>query len=273
LVAIVNEADVQPQQIGKRATRRAMLTAEAAPATRVIADRITLEAGGSCKLDVPDTGLGWMQVLAGSVTVQCGEQASLTDTCVALLPPASRFDLSSDSGAELLYALVPRAAELDERFMADPPRFKVVDWSREPVLDSKHDSRQRVYVATPGLFNTRAIKAEIISYPRRTTGSNHHHEGAEHFAYVISGSTTGYADEAPHRYRAGDSFTTPMANGITRRPVRTRNIASPNSSCPAITGRSGRTRIESARGFRRGAIHAAKRRSARSARMIRDRRR
>jgi quercetin dioxygenase-like cupin family protein len=204
LVAIVNEADVQPQRIGKGATRRAMLTADAVPSARVIVDRLTLADRGSCEVDVPDTGLAWIQVLSGSLTVSCGEQASLTDTCVALLPPASRCRLSSASGAELLYALVPRAAELDEKFRAEPPRFKVVDWSREPVLDSKHDSRKRIYVATPQLFNTRAIKAEIISYPRGTTGSNHHHEGAEHFAYVISGSTTGYADETPHCYRAGD---------------------------------------------------------------------
>ncbi|MGZ8203314.1 MAG: cupin domain-containing protein [Burkholderiales bacterium] len=182
-----------------------MLTADAVPSVRVFADRLSLEGAGSCELDVPDTGLGWVQVLAGSVTLRCGEeQDSLTDTCVALLPPGSRCCLSSDSGAELLYALVPCAAELDDTFRADPPRFKVVDWSREPVLDSKHDSRKRIYVATPQLFNTRAIKAEIISYPRGTTGSNHHHEGAEHFAYVISGGTTGYANEARHRYRAGD---------------------------------------------------------------------
>jgi hypothetical protein len=81
-----------------------MLTADAVPSVRVIVNRLTLESGGNCELDVPDTGLGWMQVLAGSVSVRCGGHDSLTDTCVALLPPASRCRVSSASGAELRYA-------------------------------------------------------------------------------------------------------------------------------------------------------------------------
>jgi quercetin dioxygenase-like cupin family protein len=85
-----------------------------------------------------------------------------------------------------------------------PLALKVVDWAREPVLDSKHDARKRIYVATPKLTGTKALKAEIIIYPKGTTGSNHHHEGAEHFMYILEGSTTGYSNEEPHQYKAGD---------------------------------------------------------------------
>jgi len=36
--------------------------------------------------------------------------------------------------------------------------------------------------------------------------SNHHHEGAEHFQYILSGSGTVFLSEEPHPIRAGDTL-------------------------------------------------------------------
>ena len=205
MVTIVNEASVDGEPFGRNASRKRLLTRERVPSVRVLADRISLRAESACDLHIPQDGLAWIQVLSGRLSLACGsEDEAIGETHVALLPPGSHSRLTSSMGAELLYAEVPRAAEIDSDFSANPPVFKTIDWTREPVLDSKFDARKRVYVATPKLFGTKAIKAEIISYPKATSGSNHHHEGAEHFMYVISGSTTGYSNEAPHRYRAGD---------------------------------------------------------------------
>ena len=104
----------------------------------------------------------------------------------------------------LLYATVPDAARFDAAFTSSPPSFKVVDWTREPILDSEHDARKRIYVATPKLFGTKAIKGEMIIYPPGTQASNHHHEGAEHFMYVLKGKGTAYANESPIPVRQGD---------------------------------------------------------------------
>ena len=99
---------------------------------------------------------------------------------------------------------VPEAGRFDAGFRTNPPQFKLVDWTREPVLDSQHDARKRIYVVTPKLFGTKAIKGEMIIYPPGTVGSNHHHEGAEHFMYVLSGSGTTYANEKPIKVMRGD---------------------------------------------------------------------
>ena len=72
------------------------------------------------------------------------------------------------------------------------------------MLNSEHDARQRIYVATPGLFSTRAIKGEMIIYPPGTQAANHHHEGAEHFMYVLKGAGTAYANESPIPVKKGD---------------------------------------------------------------------
>ncbi len=82
--------------------------------------------------------------------------------------------------------------------------FRLTDWTREPVLDSEHDARKRIYLVTPGLFGTKAVKGEMIIYPPGTAAANHHHEGAEHFMYVLRGRGTVYANEKPFPVKAGD---------------------------------------------------------------------
>jgi len=120
------------------------------------------------------------------------------------LPPRFNGALASSGGAVLLYAEVPDAGRFDPELAKRPPRLRVVDWTREPVLDSQHDARKRIYVLTPGLSGTRAIKGEMIIYPPGTEASNHHHEGAEHFMYVTRGRGTAWANEKPFPVKQGD---------------------------------------------------------------------
>jgi quercetin dioxygenase-like cupin family protein len=206
MVWIVHEADVDPQPLGEAAVRRPLLTRDQVADTRVLVDRISLGQSGRCALEVPARGLGWFKVLSGEAHLSCGAagEHELSDAHVVLVPPGSRAILTSRTGAEVVYAVVPDAAALDPDFAARPPALRVIDWTREPVLDSKFDARKRIYVATPKLLGTKALKAEIIIYPKATSGSNHHHEGAEHFMYILRGSSTSYSNESPHRYRAGD---------------------------------------------------------------------
>ena len=205
MVWIMNETACAPEQLGSAVFRRRLLNANNVPDAKVEVDRISLGALGHCDLIVPKGALGWIAVLKGQVNVQQGQvRTELSDTYVALLPVGSKHALSSEKGAELLYAVVPDVAALDPQLHDQPLPFRTVDWAHEPLLDSKNDKRKRIYVATPKLTGTKAIKAEMIIYPPQTNGSNHHHEGAEHFMYVIKGETTGYSDEVLHRYAAGD---------------------------------------------------------------------
>ena len=72
------------------------------------------------------------------------------------------------------------------------------------MLESKHDARKRIYLATPKLFGTKAIKGEMIVYPPRTDCPNHFHEGGAHFMYFVQGDGTCWANEQPFAVRKGD---------------------------------------------------------------------
>ncbi len=93
--------------------------------------------------------------------------------------------------------------------LKNPPGFRVVDWMHEPVLDSEYDARKRIYLVTPKLFGTKAVKGEMIIYPPGTAAANHHHVGAEHFMYVLRGHGTVYANEEPFPVRQGDTIYYP----------------------------------------------------------------
>jgi quercetin dioxygenase-like cupin family protein len=131
-------------------------------------------------------------------------RGTLTDAHVAFLPPGYTATVTSESGGVLLYGEIPDAASLDPGITTSPPAFCVIDWTREPVLDSEHDARKRIYLVTPKLFGTKVVKGEMIIYPPGTAAANHHHVGAEHFMYVLRGRGTVYANEKPFAVRKGD---------------------------------------------------------------------
>jgi oxalate decarboxylase/phosphoglucose isomerase-like protein (cupin superfamily) len=44
----------------------------------------------------------------------------------------------------------------------------------------------------------------MIIYPPGTSAANHHHEGAEHFMYMLKGHGIAHANEEPFPVQAGD---------------------------------------------------------------------
>lgn len=206
MVCIVHEDEVEATVVGRGVRRRPMLDRTTVPGTRVLADRIDFDAGGRLDLEMSPDSLGWFLMLGGELElVVDGVAHALHEAHAVVLPIGCRGSLTAGpAGGRLLLAEVPDASRLDAGIAANPPVLRIVDWAHEPVLDSRHDARRRIYVATPKLTGNKALKAEIIVYPPNTDGSNHHHEGAEHFMYVITGESTGYSDEVPHAYRAGD---------------------------------------------------------------------
>ena len=96
---------------------------------------------------------------------------------------------------------MPDAARHDPGFDPATLDLRVVDWTRELLLQSEHAAHKRICLVTPKLFGTRAIKGEMIIYPPGTEAANHH-EGAAHFMYVLAGSGTCYADRERHYLRS-----------------------------------------------------------------------
>lgn len=203
MATIFNEGGVRPIAAGRGAHRQELLHAGRVPGTAILLDRLVLDAGGALPLAVPATSTGWLEGLSGEATLSGTDvDTNLTGAHVCSLPPGFAGDLRSSSGAALLYGEIPNAERFDPALAQTP--FRVSDWRREPVLDSEHDARKRIYLITPRLFGTKAVKGEMIIYPPGTAAANHHHEGAEHFMYVLRGRGTVYANEQPFPVRAGD---------------------------------------------------------------------
>jgi quercetin dioxygenase-like cupin family protein/uncharacterized cupin superfamily protein len=201
----INESTVAAEPIAAKVKRQRLLTAQHTPDGKVLLDRLTVEAGGAHALAIAVGDLAWVQILEGAATLtHDGTTDSLTHAHIVFLPPGFTGTLATKAGVTLIYATVPNAARFDAAFTTSPPPFKIVDWTREPMLDSAHDARKRIYVVTPKLFGTKAIKGEMIIYPPGTQASNHHHEGAEHFMFVLKGKGTAYANESPIPVRKGD---------------------------------------------------------------------
>jgi hypothetical protein len=182
MATIFNESAVVPASAGQGAARQPLLSTARVPGSGILLDRLTLQGGGEMRLAVPTTSVAWLQPLDGETLLAQGAlRHTLTDAHVAFLPPGFASSLRSTGGATLLYGEIPDAARLDPAFKQNPPPFRLADWTCEPVLDSEHDARKRIYLVTPKLFGTKAVKGEMIIYPPGTAAANHHHEGAEHF--------------------------------------------------------------------------------------------
>lgn len=211
----------------------------------------TLAACTRLVLDVAEGDLAWFQVLRGELDLEhAGRAQRLTDSHVVFLPPRFAGSVRSESPSSLLFARVPDAANLDPAFVTQPPAFRVVDWRSEPLLESKHDARKRIYLATPALFGTQAIKGEMIIYPPRTEAPRHYHVGAAHFMYFLSGSGTAYAEEKLLRCAKVTSCTTTTRKSMRCAVTSRVKWSSRSSSFPPAQRPSGWNRTRRAPGCR-----------------------
>ncbi len=205
MALVIDSATVADEDLGSGASKRRLFDTSIDKSARTIVDRIALTANGSVRLKVPSKGVTYVQVLSGEVSLKAPDGVhGLDDRHVVFLPPDYEVTVRASSRATLLVCEVPDAVALDPDYAKNPAAFRVIDWKNEPLLDSVNDARKRIYLATPKLFGSKAIKAEMIIYPPVTTGANHHHEGADHFMYFTAGSGTAFANEQPFRVKEGE---------------------------------------------------------------------
>jgi len=168
-------------------------------------DRLTVEPGGGAAFKLSKSDVAWGQVLEGTVTLRGSTEAyALSASHAVFLPPGFEGSLHSSDGAVLIALSVPDAVRFDPSLNRRPLDVQCIDLDAEPVLQSEHDKRTRIYVATRKLFGTVALVGELVAFPPGVTSSNHHHEGAEHFQYILRGEGIVYLNEQPNRIRAGD---------------------------------------------------------------------
>jgi mannose-6-phosphate isomerase-like protein (cupin superfamily) len=184
-----NQSEVAPTATGDGVNAQTLLDSARVPHILFRLERLTITPGGRAELAVAPTELAWFQMIEGTATMRiAGREVEVASTHIGLLPGGFEGSLASATGATLLLALVPDAARLDPAIAAAPPPFRLVDWRDEPLLQSEHDARKRIYIVTPKMFGIRAIRGEMIIYPPGTACPVHHHEGGAHFMFFLAGS-------------------------------------------------------------------------------------
>ena len=206
MATIFNESTVAAEPAYTGTARQRLLTEQRVAGTHILLDRLTLAPGGEARLAVPAQGLAWFQVLDGASDAGAWRQQFRADGRPCRVPAAGvfRHRYRPPAAAFCSMAKFPMRRASIPALTKNPPAFRVVDWTHEPVLNSEHDARKRIYLVTPKLFGTKAVKGEMIIYPPGTAAANHHHVGAEHFMYVLRGRGTVYANEQPFPVRKGD---------------------------------------------------------------------
>ncbi|MFL2554947.1 MAG: cupin domain-containing protein [Candidatus Rariloculaceae bacterium] len=201
---IVRGADVENEPISIGVTTQSLLSQKNTGSDNVLLDLITFGNGTAFNLALNDDTFGWLQVIDGSGLLSDYDR-DLDPNGVTYLPLGyvGTFTAATD-GTRLLMATVPEAIRFDSEVAKTPSELRTTDWSHEPVLQSEHDERTRIYMATRTLTGTGAYRGEMIRYPSGTQAPAHHHEGAEHFQYVLKGSCTAVLAGETSKLSAGD---------------------------------------------------------------------
>lgn len=201
---IVRSTDAVSDECETGCVIRTLLSPATTGSDHLLLDHITLEAGATYSVTLDNGAIGWLQTLGGAGRLSQCEPVLDTDA-IAYLPAGFAGVFTADTaGTTFLVATVPQAARFGTAGDELPDTVGTLDWTREPVLQSEHDARKRIYLATPKLVGSDIYKGEMIRYPPGTAAPEHHHVGAEHFQYVVSGVGTALLDGVAHRLEAGD---------------------------------------------------------------------
>lgn len=204
---LISNNETESEQLSEGVITQPLINKSLVGSEFIELDRWSLDEHACLNINILPTDLMWIQLLSGSALLAGNKTSNqLTTSHMVFLPPDYKGLLTAKEKTSILVGKVPNAAKYDPDLLINPPSFHCVNWRHEPVLDSAHDARKRIYLVTPTLFGTKAVKGEMIIYPPGTVGSNHHHEGAEHFQYMISGRGTAYLSEKPVKIEAGDTL-------------------------------------------------------------------
>jgi quercetin dioxygenase-like cupin family protein len=196
---IVARADTVTEDLSEGVRRRIVLGRGALPDDRLRVEVLDLADGAAHEVTTDARGLAWVEVVSGAIDV-IGDVRDRG--WVVMIARGRSLPLVARGATQVLVCVAPLAADYDPQ-LAEGARADV-EWSREPVLSSEHDTRQRIYLASPSLWGTDAVKGEMIIYPPGSSGAAHHHEGAEHFQYMLSGTLIADLAGEEHELSAGD---------------------------------------------------------------------
>ena len=172
--------------------------------SRLEIKKISLNAKANFAFTVEQNSLNWLHALTSGLVVN-SHKFDMQSLIVLNGGTKIIIENVGDTEAELLFCAIPKVSRFLSQSEPIPFDNHLVDWSVEPVLVSEFDSRKRIYLASPGLWQgVSCVKGEMIIYPHGGAAPPHHHEGAEHFQYIMAGSGIVTFNETEHVVEKGD---------------------------------------------------------------------
>jgi hypothetical protein len=134
-----------------------------------------------------EDSLSWLMPLSSNLKYN---GLDLGKNSLLILPPNFTLKIEGRIGEKLIICSVLQIQRFVKNNDQIPLNIKCVDWSVEPVLLSEFDSRKRIYLASPVLWDgLDCVKGEMIYYPKGGTAPPHYHTGAGDIIYSFEDET------------------------------------------------------------------------------------
>ena len=204
MTLLIKGRTIAEHEVRKGVSRKLLLNRHETGDSRLEINKYIVDSEAEIELNLEKDSLSWFHALAEGIKI---DSVTLDKQSLLVLKGDNKTVIqnSGSSIAEILLCTVPKVSRFLGEGETIPFKTHSVDWSVEPVLLSEFDSRKRIYLASPGLWQgLSCVKGEMIIYPRGGTAPLHHHENAEHFQYIMEGTGTVTFDNSEHIVEKGD---------------------------------------------------------------------
>ena len=204
MTLLIKGRTIAEHEVRKGVSRKLLLNRHETGDSRLEINKYIVDSEAEIELNLEKDSLSWFHALAEGIKI---DSVTLDKQSLLVLKGDNKTVIqnSGSSIAEILLCTVPKVSRFLGAGEAIPFKTHSVDWSVEPVLLSEFDSRKRIYLASPGLWQgLSCVKGEMIIYPKGGTAPLHHHENAEHFQYIMEGTGTVTFDNTEHIVEKGD---------------------------------------------------------------------
>ena len=204
MTLLIKGRTIAEHEVRKGVSRKLLLNRHETGDSRLEIKKYIVDSEAEIELNLEKDSLSWFHALTEGIKI---DSVTLDQQSLLVLKGDNKTVIQNSgfSTAEILLCTVPKVSRFLGEGEAIPFKTHSVDWSVEPVLLSEFDSRKRIYLASPGLWQgLSCVKGEMIIYPKGGTAPLHHHENAEHFQYIMEGTGTVTFENSEHIVEKGD---------------------------------------------------------------------
>ena len=204
MTLLIRGTKIAKYEVSDGVSQKLLLNRHETGDSRLEIKKISLNAKANFELTLEQNSLNWLHALTSGLVVN-SHKFDMQSLIVLNFGTKIIIENVGDTEAELLFCAIPKVSRFLSQSEPIPFDNHLVDWSVEPGLVSEFDSRNRIYLASPGLWQgVSCVKGEMIIYPHGGAAPPHHHEGAEHFQYIMAGSGIVTFNETEHVVEKGD---------------------------------------------------------------------